>query len=103
MDNLIDSSWNTTEERLRKTFSAALVLHLLLLVGISFTLPSGSTTATSMEVTLAYYKSDQAPEKADFLAQANQIGSGDHARAMQPTTDRLSPFESGNHGQMPAS
>ena len=101
MENLIDSSWNTTEERLRKTFSAALVVHLILLVGISFTLPPGSSTATSMEVTLAYYKSDQAPDKADFLAQANQIGSGDQARAMQPTTDRLSPFESGNHGQMP--
>ena len=102
MENLIDSSWNTTEERLRKTFSAALVVHLILLVGISFTLPSGSSPATSMEVTLAYYTSDQAPDKADFLAQANQIGSGDQARAMQPTTDRLSPFESGNHGQMPA-
>ena len=102
MENLIESSWNTNNERLRKTFSAALFLHLVLLVGISFTLPSGSSPATSMEVTLAYYKSDEAPEKADFLAQANQIGSGDQARAMQPTTDRLSPFESGNHGQMPA-
>ena len=49
------------------------------LMGISFTLPSGSSTATSMEVTLAYYKSDEAPEKADFLAQADQIGSGDQA------------------------
>lgn len=102
MENLIDSSWNTTEERLRKTFSAALVLHLLLLVGISFTLPSGSSPATSMEVTLAYYKSDQVPDRADFLAQANQIGSGDRAQAMQPTTDRLSPFENGDRGQMSA-
>lgn len=102
MENLIDSSWNTTDERLRKTFSAALVLHLLLLVGISFTLPSGSSPATSMEVTLAYYKSDQVPDRADFLAQANQIGSGDRAQAMQPTTDRLSPFENGDRGQMSA-
>ena len=100
MENLIESSWNTNNERLRKTFSAALFLHLVLLMGISFTLPSGSSPTTSMEVTLAYYKSDEAPEKADFLAQADQIGSGDQALAMQPTTNQLSPFESDAQRQM---
>ena len=101
MENLIESSWNTTNERLRKTFSAALAVHLIVLLGISFTLPSGSSSTTSMEVTLAYYKNDDAPVKADFLAQANQIGSGNHALAMQPTTNQLSPFESDVRGQMP--
>ena len=101
MENLIDSSWNTTEERLRKTFSAALIFHLLLLIGVSFTLPSGSSPSISMEVTLAHYKSDEAPESADFLAQANQLGSGDQDQASQPTTDQLSPFDGRDQGQMP--
>ena len=101
MENFIDSSWNTTEERLRKTFSAALIFHLLLLIGVSFTLPSGSSPSISMEVTLAHYKSDEAPESADFLAQANQLGSGDQDQASQPTTDQLSPFDGRDQGQMP--
>lgn len=101
MENLIESPWNTTDERLRKTFSAALIFHFVLLIGVSFTLPSGSSPATSMEVTLAHYKTDQAPEEADFVAQANQLGSGDQAQAIQPTTDQLSPFEGRDQGQMP--
>ncbi len=100
MENLIESSWNTTEERLRKTFSAALVFHLILLIGVSFSLPYGSSPSTSMEVTLAHYKTDQAPDEADFLAQADQLGSGSQAQAIQPTTDQLSPFESRNQGQI---
>jgi protein TonB len=102
VENLIESQWNTTDERLRKTFSAALVLHFILLIGVSFTLPSGSSPTTSMEVTLAFYQSEEAPDSADFLAQANQLGSGDQAQAIQPTTDQLSPFESRDQGHMPA-
>ena len=101
MENLIESPWNTTDERLRKTFSAALIFHFVLLIGVSFTLPSGSSPTTSMEVTLAHYKTDQTPEEADFVAQANQLGSGDQAQAIQPTTDQLSPFEGRDQGQMP--
>ncbi len=102
MENLIESPWNTTDERLRKTFSAALIFHFILLIGISFTLPSGSTPSLSMEVTLAHYKSEEAPDDADFIAQADQLGSGDQDQAIQPTTDQLSPFESRDQGQMPA-
>jgi periplasmic protein TonB len=101
VDNLIDSPWNTTDERLRKTFSAALIFHFILLIGVSFTLPSGSSPSISMEVTLAHYKSEHAPDNADFLAQANQLGSGNQLQAVQPTTDQLSPFESRDQGQMP--
>jgi protein TonB len=101
VESLIESTWNTTDDRLRKTFSAALVFHFVLLIGVSFTLPSGSSPSGSMEVTLAHYKTDKAPDEADFLAQANQLGSGDQAQASQPTTDQLSPFEGRDQGQMP--
>ncbi len=101
MENLIDSSWNTTEERLRKTFSVALALHLALLIGISFSLPLDSMPSNSIEVTLAHYKTQKASDEADFLAQADQLGSGSQAQSIQPTTDQLSPFESDIQGQMP--
>ena len=36
------------------------------------------------------------------LKLTNQLGSGDQAQAIQPTTDQLSPFEGRDQGQMPA-
>jgi protein TonB len=71
MDNFIDSPWNQTNERLKGTFSVALALHLALLLGLTFTLFLTFRPMTSMEVTLAHHASAEAPERADFLAQAN--------------------------------
>ncbi len=104
MESLIEGPWNTNEQRLRKTFSLALILHTVLLAGLSFTLPAGAPPSVSLEVTLAHHKSNTAPEQADFVAQANQLGSGDQAQTEtpQPTTDQLSPFVNQDQGQLPA-
>lgn len=99
MDSLIESPWNTTERRLRMTFSAALALHLILLIGLSFSVSTTPTQTHALEVTLALTPSDQTPDEADFIAQTSQLGSGDQANAMQPTTDLLSPFESPENNQ----
>ena len=103
MESLIEGPWNTNEQRLRKTFSLALILHTVLLAGLSFTLPAGEPRNVSLEVTLAHHKSDTAPTQADFVAQANQLGSGDQAQTEtpQPTTDQLSPFVSQIQGLLP--
>jgi len=94
MDSFIDSPWNQTDERLKGTFSAALILHLVLLLGLSFTLSSPSRPMTSMEVTLAQYANEEAPDKADFLAQANQRGSGDgRDKIAEVTSNTLSEFQ----------
>lgn len=94
MDSFIDSPWNQTNERLKGTFSAALALHLVLLLGLTFTLSSPSRPVASMEVTLAHYASAEAPERADFIAQANQAGSGDSSdKVAEVTSNRLSEFQ----------
>jgi len=94
MDSFIDSPWNQTNERLKGTFSVALALHLALLLGLTFTLSSPSRPMTSMEVTLAHHASAESPERADFLAQANQIGSGDHSeKVAEVTSNILSEFQ----------
>jgi len=87
MDSLIESPWNTTERRLRMTFSVALALHLIFLIGLSFSVSTTPTQTHALEVTLALTPSDQTPDEADFIAQTSQLGSGDQANAMQPTTD----------------
>ncbi|MDA9240611.1 energy transducer TonB [bacterium] len=97
MENLVDGRWNTNPQRLRMTFTAALVFHFLLLIGLGFTLPSSSNPSPSLDVTLVQYHSDDTPDKADFIAQSNQFGSGDQAQALQATTDLQSPLESQDH------
>ena len=56
-------------------FLAALV-HLALILGVGFTISKPSEIRHTMDITLATFKSEKPPEKADFQAQDNQQGSG---------------------------
>jgi len=94
MENLIGGRWNTNPQRLRRTFIAALVFHFFVLIGLGFTLPSSSNPSPSLEVTLTQYHSDDAPDKADFIARTNQFGSDDQAQALPASTDLQSALES---------
>jgi len=59
-------------------FGSALV-HLLLLLGLGFTLPKLRHTEglPTLEITLVQTHSTRAPDRPDFLAQANQDGGGE--------------------------
>jgi protein TonB len=83
MDSFIDGLWNTSQQRLRKTFSAALTGHVLLLIGLSFAVPAGPPPSQSMDVTLALHHSDTALEQAEFVAQTNQLGTDDQQQQRQ--------------------
>lgn len=78
----------TSSDRLTFTLFIALMLHALVVLGVTFdvTDPVNQFSKT-LEVTLASYKSDSAPEQADFLAQENQQGSGTLDEARMLTTD----------------
>jgi len=83
-------SLGLTQERFGFTMFLSVCVHVMLILGLGFTLSSDRGTTTSMEVTLASYRSTDAPEDADFLAQANQQGSGSEDETLAPAT----PFES---------
>lgn len=70
---------------------AAIGTHLLmvLLVGFDFNLPSPAPK--TLEITLVQHKTE-APKDADFLAQANQQGSGTELRKQKLTTTEDAPF-----------
>jgi len=70
----------------------AFALHLMLVLGISFTQDAGETIPPQLEVTLAQFKSEAAPEDARFVAQANQEGSGTLAERAELTTRRQAEF-----------
>ncbi len=54
----------------------ASVIHIVLLMGVSFVAPKANKTSKAIEVTLVNSPSKNAPENAKYLAQANQIGTG---------------------------
>ncbi len=67
----------TAGDRLGFAVFFAAALHATLLLGISFDREQRAPSKQTMEVTLAHFDDKVAPKEADFLAQANQEGSGD--------------------------
>ena len=80
-------------DRFTFTLFLALVLHLILLFGVHIGLPDKLPSVTSLEIILAQHHTEEEPEEADFLAQANQVGSGTEAESLKPTTDQLASFD----------
>jgi len=78
----------TSSDRLSFALFLALLIHAVLILGISFTASDRDNLSKTLEVTLATYKSDKAPEQADFLAQENQEGSGTLDEARMLTTSK---------------
>ena len=62
------------------------IVHTLVIFGISFDLPKPKKSNKSLEITLVNSHTEKAPEKADFLAQQNQIGSGEQQQKIKPPT-----------------
>ncbi|TXH92713.1 MAG: energy transducer TonB [Pseudomonas sp.] len=79
-------------DRLGLTLFVATLLHLAIL-GINFSLNRPSELSKSMEITLSTFKSEKAPEKADYLAQDNQEGSGTLEHKAAPKTTEQAPFQ----------
>jgi len=90
----------TPADRLAFTLVMALLVHALVLFGIRFVVPK-TQAAPVMEVTLVPAKSAKAPVKADFLAQAQQEGSGTLAEARLLTTRERTPLPGQGRGAQP--
>lgn len=67
-------------DRLGLTTFGSILIHMTVILGVSFAVPQVKPAVDqlpTLEITLVNTKSDSKPEKADFLAQANQDGGGD--------------------------
>ncbi len=83
----------TASDRMLFTLFLAGILHALLILGVGFEMPEPRPAASSLEIVRAQSCSENAPDEADFLAQANQEGSGELDKTALPTTDELAQFE----------
>jgi protein TonB len=67
----------------------AAVIHVAIGLGINFTSPQPEQISRSIDITLVNMPSQQAPEKAQSLAQENQIGAGEQSKKQQEPPQQL--------------
>jgi protein TonB len=80
-------------DRLGFTLMIAALIHVALILGVGFTYVKPQEISKTLEITLATFKSEAPPKKADFLAQDNQQGSGTLDKKAIPKTTELAPFQ----------
>lgn len=79
-----------SRERFGFTVFLSMCVHAIVILGIGFSYLGESESEPVLEVTMAQYRSEVAPDDADFLAQENQLGSGVLDEPAAPST----PFQS---------
>lgn len=86
----VRSSYNPV---LTRAVLIALVVHGIILLGITFRFPEPvKKVQNALDITLASYEDKQKPEKADFVAQSNQSGSGEAEKKLRLTTTERADF-----------
>jgi protein TonB len=75
----------TPADPIGATMLFSLLLHGVLLLGITFHFVKPTPSLPTLDVTLVNVANQQAPDKADFLAQANNTGGGQSDRAARPS------------------
>lgn len=84
------NSLGSSSDRLLITIFLAALVHALVIFGVTFDLPKPSKIIKSLEIALVKAPSQQAPDKAEYLAQENQFGSGTALEKAKPKTN---PFQ----------
>jgi protein TonB len=93
LDINTSSSTNTsTRDKLLFTAFVALIVHLVIILGVSFSAYSRNNVPPTIEVTLAQHSDNKTPDKADYLAQHNQEASGTLEKKAELTTDKRADF-----------
>ena len=79
------------QDRFLLMLSLAITLHAILLLGVHFS-HAYAHSSNTLEITLVAHKNTIAPTQPDFLAQANQAGSGSLNEKAEVATTHLADF-----------
>lgn len=90
---MVKSKQTTAADRLGFTLLLATLLHLAIILGVGFTVSDVPPLSKSLDVTLATFSSEKEPDKADFIAQSNQQGSGTLEEEATPSTTEKAIFQ----------
>lgn len=80
-------------DRLGFTLFLAVAIHATAILGVGFSMTPKPPPAQTLEITLAQFESKKTPEKADFIAQIDQQGSGKLDEKALPTTRDLAEIQ----------
>jgi len=85
----MQASLHKSYDPISVSYLIALALHAAVLLGIGFVLDFKPLThpLQTLDVVLVNWRSETAPEEADFLAQASQIGGGESTEASRPSQE----------------
>lgn len=90
-----------TPNPISATLLFSLLLHGVLLLGITFHFARLKPSLPTLDVTLVNVANQEAPDKADFLAQANNSGGGQSDHAARPSDLFSGPLPQPNPGTAP--
>lgn len=92
-------------DRFSLTVFFALAMHAIIILGVSFNLvdESDPDSLSTMEITLVHNRSEEEPEDADYLAQANQLGGGNVEEKVRDSSPFSNSTPTQEQGIAPAS
>lgn len=88
-------------DRLGVTLLFSIVAHAVLALGITFQFEKAAPRLPSLDVILVQSANSEKPDKADFIAQANNSGGGESDKAHRPSQPYSSPMPTATSGVAP--
>ena len=88
-------------ERLSVTLLFSIIAHAVIVLGLTFEYVKPAPRLPSLDVILVQSASGKKPEKADFLANANNEGGGTSEKAVRPTDLVSAPVPKADPGIAP--
>jgi len=95
MESVAPAPVITSGDRLGLTLFFAVVLHAIVVLGVTFSLVDRDATRNilpTLEITLVQHQAERPPEQADYLAQTNQVGGGDSPEKVRPSNPLPKPL-----------
>ena len=87
--------------RLGATLVLSALVHAMLVLGIGFAAEDAAPMVPTLDVILSQTRTELTPAQADFLAQANNQGGGEHDRSTRPTAPQAGPLPQPEDGLAP--
>lgn len=88
-------------ERVRVTLLFSALLHALVVFGVTFTHEEPAASLPTLDVILIQTRTEEKPQKADFLANASQAGGGEAEESTRPRQPVSSPVPKPDDGLAP--
>ena len=87
--------------RLGATLVLSVLVHAMVILGIGFAVEDAAPMLPTLDVILSRTQTPLTPAQADFLAQANNQGGGEHDKSSRPTAPQAGPLPQREDGLAP--